>query len=208
MVLCDQKNEKRHIEGMLAVPRFTQKERDVIYSKLRTVGEDLFAKHGLRKATVDDIAEYAGIGKGTFYHFYTNKEHLFMDIFNRSQEEVFSGVEEFLNAGVPGKEKALRIVRHLVHQFDEHPLLSMISPDDYERLQCKVPGECLTLNDKDDLKLFLKAEAAGIVFKYPPEIVMKMVRGIFIAGNAYKGDAKRMDLIDILSQAVVDFIVK
>lgn len=190
------------------MPKFTQKEVEVIYSKLRTVGEELFTKHGLKKVTVDDIAERVGIGKGTFYHFYSSKEHLFMDIFNHAQEEIFAGIEEYIQNDGTGKEKALYIIRYLLLKFKEHSLLSTISADDFELLQCKVPEECLKQNDLDDNMILLKAEASGIVTKYPPEIVTKTVRSIFIIANAYKEDKDASDVVDILSQALVNFLVE
>ncbi len=190
------------------MPKFTQKEKEVIFSKLRTSGEELFAKYGLKKVTVDDIAERVGIGKGTFYHFYSNKEHLFMDIFNRAQEEIFEDIDAFLQKDGTGREKALSLVRYLLCKFKEHPILSTVSGEDFELLQCKVPEECLLQNDIDDKELLLKAEASGMVLRYPPEIVTKTVRGIFIIANAYQEDKDGCEVVDILSQAVVNYLVE
>lgn len=62
------------------MPKFSDREKERIYDKLREEGEQLFVQHGLRKVTVDELSRATGIAKGTFYHFYESKEHLFMDI--------------------------------------------------------------------------------------------------------------------------------
>jgi AcrR family transcriptional regulator len=190
------------------MPKFTQKEKEVIFSKLRTSGEELFTKYGLKKVTVDDIAERVGIGKGTFYHFYSNKEHLFMDIFNHAQEEIYEGIEEFFQRDGTGQEKALSLIRYLLCKFKDHPMLSIVSGEDFELLQCKVPEECLLQNDIDDRELMMKAEAAGIVFKYPTEIIMKTVRGVFIIANAYQEDKDGNEVVDLLTRSIVNNLVE
>lgn len=42
----------------------------------------VFAEQGYQAATVDDIAERAGIGKGTVYEYFRNKQELFFAVFD------------------------------------------------------------------------------------------------------------------------------
>lgn len=190
------------------MPKFTDAEKEIIYEKLRVIGESLFVKHGLKKVTINDIVEKADIGKGTFYHFYNNKEHLFMDIFNHIQQDLFAGVDQLLATEDGSKVKAFEIVRYLVQKFKEHPLLSLVSGDMYALMKCKVPEECLSQNDMDDLLLFQRAVDAGISFKYPPTIVTKVVQSIFIAAHAVNDDQDGQEIVDILIQSVVNQMVE
>lgn len=52
------------------------------------VATDLFRKFGLHKTTVDEIAEKAGIGKGTIYHYYDSKEQIFQDVLEEEVSEL------------------------------------------------------------------------------------------------------------------------
>lgn len=42
----------------------------------------IFAEQGYRAATIDSIAERAGIGKGTVYEYFPNKQELFFGVFD------------------------------------------------------------------------------------------------------------------------------
>ena len=41
--------------------------------QIMTVAAALFAKYGYKKTSIDEIVSAAGISKGLFYHYYTNK---------------------------------------------------------------------------------------------------------------------------------------
>lgn len=48
----------------------------------------LFRKFGLHKTTVDEIAEKAGVGKGTIYHYYESKEQIFQNVLELEVNEL------------------------------------------------------------------------------------------------------------------------
>jgi len=53
--------------GARAMPRaFTEREREVIRSRLRAAARDTFRAHGLRRTNVEELARAAGISKSAF----------------------------------------------------------------------------------------------------------------------------------------------
>ena len=68
------------------MPRFTEKEKAFISDKLLAEGEKLFSLYGLKKVT-------ANISKGSFYAFYPNKEHLYIEINFQLQQKLFENIE-------------------------------------------------------------------------------------------------------------------
>lgn len=73
-------------------PRFVDKEekkRDILMAAMR-----VFAKGGVVKTKMADIAAAAGIGKGTIYEYFRSKE----DIFAAAYHQMFEGVEEKIEA--------------------------------------------------------------------------------------------------------------
>ena len=56
---------------------------DIMLSKEQRIiaaAEQIFAKRGYEKATVDEIIALADVGKGTLYKYFGNKEHLFYQL--------------------------------------------------------------------------------------------------------------------------------
>ena len=52
----------------------------MIKERLLAAGRELFARYGLRKTTVEELARAAGIAKGTFYLFFPSKEALYAEV--------------------------------------------------------------------------------------------------------------------------------
>jgi len=71
------------------MPRaFTPAERERIRELLLDVGERLFARHGIRRTQIDEIAAEAGIAKGSFYSFFCSKEELYLQVSERVERRM------------------------------------------------------------------------------------------------------------------------
>jgi len=88
----------------MSLPRFTEQEKEIINRKLLIEGEKLFAAHGLKKVTVDDLVAAVNISKGSFYAFYPSKEHLYVEINFRLQKELLLILKQQL------KEESMKII--------------------------------------------------------------------------------------------------
>lgn len=59
---------------------FDDHDRKRIREALIETGRERFARYGLRKTTIADLTEPAGITTGTFYRFFDSKEELFWTV--------------------------------------------------------------------------------------------------------------------------------
>lgn len=85
--------------------------RSILEAALR-----VFAREGLRPATVDAIAAEAELGKGTVYYYFPSKEALLEELITRLSGEYFRGLLE----GAYGKSTPLEIAQGIVEQLIEH----------------------------------------------------------------------------------------
>ena len=59
---------------------FTEEEKSQIKFIMLEAGFSLLKKYGMTHTTISKITEAAGIAKGTFYHFWKNKEEYMADL--------------------------------------------------------------------------------------------------------------------------------
>ena len=87
---------------------FTEQEADIILQNLKASARRYAASQGVRKTTVDELAQEAGISKGAFYKFYPSKEMLFFEILEDMHTEIYQASAEVLrqNANLPPAERA------------------------------------------------------------------------------------------------------
>jgi len=76
-------------------------KREIILS----VAQKKFARYGLQKTTIDEIAKDARISKGLIYHYFTNKEDIFYAVIKKETEIFESFIREKVNKEkIPAKK--------------------------------------------------------------------------------------------------------
>lgn len=136
---------------------FTLERREEVQETLLKVGIELIKEKGIRKMTISDVTAKTGIGKGTFYHFYSAKEFYVWDVIRYSKNEIKETINEVVekNGGLD-REKMKEVLRHFSF-LRENNLVNFITADDEQWLKEKLPKEYL-LNipgEEEIIKAFL-----------------------------------------------------
>lgn len=79
-----------------------------------------FARKGLAKTTINDIAQAAGIGKGTVYEYFANKDEVVFHSFHFFMRSVEPDMESILIAKVSSRVKLERLFDSFNHFLDTH----------------------------------------------------------------------------------------
>lgn len=58
------------------------------FSRLIAAGRELFSRYGIRRVSVDEICQHAGVSKMTFYKHFSNKTQLALQIFDDFNRQV------------------------------------------------------------------------------------------------------------------------
>jgi len=81
------------------------------YQLLIASARALFMQYGIRRITVEEICEKAGVSKMTFYKHFKNKTDLALFILNREFEEGLERYKKIMERDVPYSEKAKEIIK-------------------------------------------------------------------------------------------------
>jgi AcrR family transcriptional regulator len=194
------------------MPRFSEREKERIYEKLREEGEKLFVQHGLRKVTVDELSQAAGIAKGTFYHFYESKEHLFMDINVKIQFKLWERMNTVLedNKALPPKELTRKIFMTMAAFSGEFSLINMMNQDTMEQLIRKLPPEVVEKHVKEDSEFLRKLEKYGVRFKIDRDLAAKIFEHVYLSSINMKFETKETQaaILILLLNGAIDQIVE
>jgi len=77
----------------------------------------VFAEHGYNAATIDAVAERAGVAKGTIYQYFKSKQDLFFGVFNARMNHYFESVQEQPGADGSTAEEQLRRTARVVFEL-------------------------------------------------------------------------------------------
>ncbi|HEY1725303.1 MAG TPA: TetR/AcrR family transcriptional regulator [Steroidobacteraceae bacterium] len=82
--------------------RLTRAEsRDMTRRRLLDAGAVVIARHGLKGASVEDIAAHAGYTRGAFHSNFRSKVDLFIELLKRDHEDIQQGLQGIMESGLP-----------------------------------------------------------------------------------------------------------
>lgn len=193
------------------MPKFSEKEKEIIKNSLINEGTKLFSIYGLKKVTVDDLANAANIAKGSFYAFYENKEHLFIEISSLVQYKIFYEIEQQMIAAyterLQPKECVKMALLLTIEKFAANPILLQLNTDTFDYIKRKLPSEIYEQHIVDDSIVLKKLELLGVEFAYPSEIAIKTIHPIFAYAFDMQDNDDKKEVLNILLDGVVSQIV-
>lgn len=148
----------------------------------------LFMDNGFNKTTISDIAKQAGVAKGTFYLYFTDKYDLRNKLISHKAAQIFlRAYHALLEADITSFEKQIIfMIDHILDQFQEdHSLVFFIS----KHLSWAFFKNYLTDIPRDDsneniLEIYMKLLAdSGLKFR-DPEVMIYMIVEL-ISGTSY-----------------------
>jgi AcrR family transcriptional regulator len=106
--------------------------------QIMQAAERLCASRRIHEITMDDVAASAGVGKGTIYRYFRDKDDLFLQIVNSGFDELCELVERE-GRGQPGFDRQLlEVCRHVTGFFERRrQLFAMMQSEDTRMYWCK-----------------------------------------------------------------------
>lgn len=100
----------------------------------------VFAAHGFHQATIEQIADAAGVGKGTVYLYFKSKRKLFDSLLLESLQRLIAHTKEVIESQSEPLTRLRRLTNIHLRIFERnHPLLQVIlrefTPDKLQNLR-------------------------------------------------------------------------
>ncbi|MDO8722109.1 MAG: TetR/AcrR family transcriptional regulator [Syntrophales bacterium] len=83
---------------------------------------ELIAEQGFHGAPMAMIADKAGVGAGTIYRYFENKDVLITELYRKLEEKIMAALQEGYSVGKPLRERFVHLGTALLRYFIAHPL--------------------------------------------------------------------------------------
>lgn len=174
---------------------------------------ELIAEQGFHGAPMAELAKRAGVGAGTIYRYFENKDVLIAELYGEIEARINPELQADYRADQPLRERFLHIGKTLLRYFIAHPLdfryLEQFhnSPYGAEFRRDKLLGD----TGKGDicLELFADGTAAGAFKQLPLALLFSLAFGplVFAARDHILGFVELDDkLIDRTIEACWDAV--
>jgi AcrR family transcriptional regulator len=195
--------------------KFTLKEKEIIRNILIEKGRELFSNYGLKKTSITELTNAAGIAQGSFYNFFDSKEELYFEILELEESNSEQFLEEILKSSPSAKEAIRKIIKATFTLFETNPLIRRIyDSTDYELMIRKLPPEKLENHQIGDtfrvLNTIMSMQQKNELINTQPEVIAGLLRAIAISYFHQNeiGTEIFPEVIDLLADIVAEGLVK
>jgi AcrR family transcriptional regulator len=99
-----------------------ERPREILDAALR-----VFAEKGYRCARLEQVAEAAGVTKGTVYHYFAGKEDVLRQAVAQAHERLFGRLEEMLRRDGGSAESRIRLLVRAAFTPGDQPSESVLA---------------------------------------------------------------------------------
>lgn len=173
---------------------FTEEEKKEIKEKMFEAGLTLIKQNGLTHTSVEKITDFAGIGKSTFYNFYTSKEEFVMDLISYERNKGMQMIREKLN-GRPKLtvEESKELIRMIIYSQDS--IYQYLNEEDVQKLYPAMQKKGMIKSDLDsEVPAYLLSIFEDVKSDADPRIFLNYIRILALAVS--QKDALRQDVLE------------
>ncbi|MTI48903.1 MAG: TetR/AcrR family transcriptional regulator [Firmicutes bacterium] len=92
-----------------------ERRRDILFSAIK-----IFSQNGFHKSKIQEIAEDAGVGKGTIYEYFDSKKNLFQEMIKYVMELHIAEIQKSIFGKNGFREQIESFFRHKLKVLQEH----------------------------------------------------------------------------------------
>jgi AcrR family transcriptional regulator len=133
------------------------KKRDILVK-----GKELFWRYGIKRVTIEEICEQAGVAKMTFYKYFSNKNALVKSVLEEYMASNMKKYDEIEESDIPYKEKVKKMT--LLKMEGTHDISKEFLSDYYSL-------------DDPDLISFLQSQTQAVMNRFIEGIKLAQDKG-------------------------------
>lgn len=119
-----------------------ERQKEKRRQDILTCGLNLFAKSDYEHVSMAQVAECAGMAKGTVFLYFKTKEELFLGITYQAFEKWFDDLDAILLATKPSQSAIPRMMNNLKKEFQKHKQLVRLIAFSHIILEHNVSYDC------------------------------------------------------------------
>jgi AcrR family transcriptional regulator len=157
----------------------------------------IFAANGYTQTDVQEIADRVGVGKGTVYRHFGNKEALFAAAVTHARDQLIAAVDSAKTPQMEGIEQLRRCMTAILQFFDAHPEIVELIIEERTLFRDRRPSLFFEHDEKRKAEWAAKLQTTiddGVLRPLPvPEIQDTISRFVFGAMffNYFEGGNKQ-----------------
>ncbi len=151
------------------MPRYSEDQKKLLCEQLQAEARECMRTYGIRKTSLEDLANRVGIPKASFYLFFPSKEELQYHVIHEYMTSLYKRCHaQLAHAGSLTTEGFTQIIHKFFLEASDSFLVNIVKNNEYEYLLQKLPTDITEPKEKEleqikrDLLLYLPEDQGDI----------------------------------------------
>lgn len=159
---------------------FTDSEKEYYKKRILEEGRKKFSTEPFKDVKIIDIAIAAGIGKGSFYTFFSSKEELFFYLIGEVEKDIHKMIIQKLSSATDVKEGLKSVMTEIIHMVRKDEMMKTMLDDRLlSSMIEKLKPETIEQMYNRDGDLISGIVEMGLELKVNKAIAVDMLRSVF-----------------------------
>ena len=179
--------------------------------ELLEVATTLFSEQGFASADVQEIADRAGVGKGTVYRYFPSKEELFLSAVDLGMRRLRQSVDSSVSEITDPLKRIAEGIRAYLTFFDEHPEVVELLIHERAHFRDRQKPTYFVHRDANIKRwqvLFQSLMEAGVIRQLPIERVTNLVSDLVYGTMFTNYFAGRQESLRSQSENILDIVFR
>jgi AcrR family transcriptional regulator len=149
---------------------------DPYAERILDAARQLLSRYGLRRTSLADIADHAGVGRATLYRRFSNRDELLAALVAREATRLIARVDEQVAAHDNPQDRVVHGFVAFIHQLRDNDLLRNLTISDPDQLRPLLTSPAsLALGRQYIAAQAARAQAEGAQLTADPDLIAELL---------------------------------
>ena len=201
--------------GGIIVPRIRaaniEEHKELTRGQILEAAQELFQSEGYLDTSLGDVANRVGIGRTTFYEYFTDKEDLLCSLVEATLPEIISEIIGAVPRDVGPAEQLSVLATRMVEFVSTDAMLGRILHTDASRLTPAAQLRVRATHSEfanEFMRIYMEGVGSGTLRPYPPDLAGRFLQELMMsAARAVIGLKEPSDRLPEVTRSMVDFML-
>ncbi len=188
-----------------------EEHKELTRGQILDAAQELFQTEGYDETSLGDVANRVGIGRTTFYEYFTDKEDLLCSLVEATLPEIITDIIAGVPENVSPAEQLSVLSTRMVEFVSTDAMLGRVLHTDASRLSPSAQLRVRATHREfasEFMRIYMEGVKSGTLRSYPPDLAGRFLQDLMMsAARSVIALEEPKDRLPEVTKSMVDFML-
>ncbi len=161
-----------------------EEHKEMTRRQILDAARELFRVEGYHQTSLGDVANHVGIGRTTFYEYFTDKEDLLCSLVEETLPEIIEGLISAVPPDLSPAERLSELAKGMVEFVSTDAMLGRVLHTDASRLSPRAQLRVRAAHGEfaaEFMRIYQEGVATGTLRSLPPDLAGRFLQDLMMS---------------------------